>query len=122
MERRRPRLLWLAAHTLALALGATGARAATISGVSIVRNPANTVNYLDDVGAVGSVAQSAVSVLSSGATSLSTRYAAVVGADTGGGGAATFTQSFTANFTISFSVNALPGEVWASNVRCEGPT
>ena len=107
--------LWLAATLAALALGASGARAATISGVSIVPNAANTANFFDNTGASRSVAQSAVSVLSSSATGFSARYAAVVGADDPGG-AASFTQSFTANFTITFSVNAASGELWVVDV------
>lgn len=103
--------LWLAAAALGLA--ASGAGAATISGVSIALGPGHTPNYFDDVGAVGSVAQSSASVLSSSSSSLATRFAAVVGADTGGGGAATYTQSFTASFTVSFTVDAASGELWA---------
>ena len=111
-RRLRP---WLAAALLAAGF-APGAGAATISGLSIVRNAANTPNFFDDVGALGSVAQSAVSVLSSSATGFSTRYAAVVGADTGGGGAATFTQNLTANFTVTFTVTAALGEAWTVDV------
>lgn len=35
-----------------------------------------------------------------------------MGADTGGGGAQTFTQNFTANFTITITLLAAAGEAW----------
>jgi hypothetical protein len=100
------------ALVLALALGPLPAAAASISGLSIVLNPANTPNFFDDVGTEGSVNTSAASVLSSGATTFSTRYAAVVGADMGGAGGVDVTRSLTASFTISFQVNAVSGELW----------
>ncbi len=108
----RPRRLARSALALALLLGPLPAAAATISSVSITRNAANTADFFDDVGAVASAALSSASVLSSGATGFSTRYAAVVSADTGGVGGADVTQAFTANFTVSFQVLGAVGEVW----------
>ena len=108
----RARSLWLLVPLLALALGPLPAAAASISAISISLNGSNSANFFDDVGATGSVVTSAASVLSSSAISFTTRYNAVVGADTGGGGGGDFTQNFTANFTISFQVTAGVGVNW----------
>jgi hypothetical protein len=91
----------------------TPAAAATISGLSI--SNAST-NVYDDVGAVGSVGQSSTSVLASDASGFDMRYAAVVGADTGGGGGSSYTQNFTGSFTITFSVTEVSGWNWTVNV------
>lgn len=91
----------------------TPAAAATISGLSI--SNAST-NVFDDVGAVGSVGQSSTSVLANGASGFDMRYAAVVGADTGGTGASSYSQDFTGSFTITFSVTQVSGWNWTVNV------
>jgi hypothetical protein len=111
----RARRLWLLAPLFALAFGSLPAAAATVSAVSITLNPTNSANFFDDAGATASVVTRAASVLSSSAVSFSTRYALVVGADTGGGGGGDFTQTFTANFTISFQVTAGAGVAWDVN-------
>ena len=87
--------------------------AATISGVTIGKNAGNTADFFDNVGPVASAVQSTASVTASTATTLDTRFAAVVSADRGGGGPpGTFTQNFTGNFSITFSVTATPGFDW----------
>ena len=95
-----------------LLLGAPAA-AATISGLSISNG---STNVFDDIGAVGSVGQSSTSVLANGTSGFDMRYAAVVGADTGGGGGSSFTQNFTGTFTITFSVTEVSGWNWTVNV------
>jgi len=111
---RPPRLRRLArsALTLALALAPLPAAAATIANVQVTLNAANTADFFDDLGAVASANSSSASVLSSTAMGFSTRYAAVVVADTGGVGGADVTRNFTANFTVSFQVLAPLGQVW----------
>jgi len=94
-------------------LAATPAAAATISGLTLGNG---STNVFDDVGAVGSVGQSSLGSLASGATGFDVRYAAVVGADTGGTGGATFARSFTGNFTITFSVTEGAGVGWSVDV------
>jgi len=91
----------------------TPAVGATISGLTI--SNAST-NVFDDAGAVGSVAQSSTSVLASGSTGFDMRYAAVVGADTGGFGGGTYAQSFSGSFTITFAVTETAGWSWTVNV------
>jgi hypothetical protein len=97
----------------ACVLSGTPAAAASISGLSISNG---STNFFDDVGATGSVGQSGTSVLANGATGFGMRYAAVVGADTGGAGGGTFTQNFTGSFTITFSVTQVAGWNWTVNV------
>ena len=91
----------------------TPAVGATISGLTL--GDASS-NVFDDVGAIGSVAQSGTSVLASGATGFDTRYAAVVGADTGGFGGGTYAQNFSGSFTITFAVTEAAGWSWTVNV------
>lgn len=102
--------LWLVAAWLLLA---TPAGAATISLLSISNG---STNVFDDVGGVGSVAQSSTSTLIDGALGFQMRYAAVVGADTGGSGAASYTQNFTGTFTITFQVTEGLGVAWTASV------
>jgi hypothetical protein len=105
----------LRAGLLAVAwlLFAAPAGAATISLTSITDG---STNVFDDIGGVGSVAQSSTSTLINGTLGFQMRYAAVVGADTGGGGAADFTQNFTGTFTIQFSVTETAGVAWTASV------
>jgi hypothetical protein len=98
---------------LAACLLCTPAAAATISGLTI--SNAST-NVFDDVGAIGSVGQSSTSVAASGATGFDMRYAAVVGADTGGPGGGTYAQNFTGSFSITFTMTQTAGWTWAVSV------
>lgn len=107
------RNLLRAGLALAVCFLSLPAAASTISGLTI--SNAST-NVFDDVGAIGSVAQSSTSVLANGATGFDMRYAAVVGADTGGTGGGTYTQDFTGNFTISFTMTQTAGWTWAVGV------
>ena len=84
----------------------TPAAAATISGLTISNG---STNVFDDVGGIGSVGQSSTSVLVNGSSGFDMRYAAVIGADTGGTGGGTFTQNFTGSFTITFAVTEVSG-------------
>jgi hypothetical protein len=102
-----------ASLALAACLLGTPAGAATLSGLTVGDS---STNVFDDVGAIGSVAQSSTSVLASGATGFDVRYAAVVGADTGGTGGGTYTQGFTGNFSITFTVTQTAGWTWAVSV------
>jgi len=97
------------ALALALPLPAAGA---TFSNVSITLDPANSLDFSDDSAPERGVNLSSASVLASGSSSFSTRYAAVVGADIGGLGANDLTRSLTASFTISFEVTAGAGGMW----------
>jgi hypothetical protein len=94
---------------------AAGAGATTLSGLSISNG---STNFFDDIGSTGSVAQSNTSVLANGAAGFDMRYAAVIGADTGGGaaGGTNFTQNFNGSFTITFEVTQTAGWNWAVNV------
>jgi hypothetical protein len=93
---------------------AAPAGAATISLTSITNG--STPNFFDDAGAVGSAAQSSTSTLINGMLGFQMRYAAVVGADAGGAGSASFTQNFTGTFTITFSVTESVGVAWTAAV------
>jgi hypothetical protein len=110
MSRHPLRAVLLATAWLLLA---APAGAATISLTSIANG---STNFFDDVGAVGSVGQSSTSTLINGALGFQTRYAAVVGADAGGAGAASFTQNFTGTFTITFAVTETAGVAWTAAV------
>jgi hypothetical protein len=105
--------LRLALALLAAGLLAGPAAATTLSGLAV--SNAST-NFFDDAGATASVAQSSTSVLASSATGFDARYAAVVGADTGGAGGGTFTQTMNGSFTITFSVTQTSGWNWTVNV------
>ena len=106
---------------LALALGAAllgltaaaPASALSLSGLSVTLDAANSANQFVDTNPppVSRVRESALSVLSSSATSFSTRYALVVGTDIGVN--PTITESHTASYTITFQVNANAGEAWS---------
>jgi hypothetical protein len=95
---------------LASSVGAT-----TLANLSVSNG---STNFFDDAGSTGSVAQSSTSVLASGAAGFDMRYAAVIGADTGGGpnGGTNFTQNFTGSFTITFEVTQTAGWNWTVNV------
>jgi len=89
------------------------AAAATISGLGLANG---STNVFDDAGGVASVAQSSLSTLTFSGSSFEVRYAAVVGADAGGTGSATFTQNFAGDYTISFSVTELVSTPWLIDV------
>jgi hypothetical protein len=106
-------LLRLGLALLAAGLLATPGGATTLSGLSVSNASTNVFN---DAGATGYVAQSSTGVLASNGTGFDTRYAAVVGADTGGGGGGTYTQNMAGSFTITFSVTQNAGWNWTVNV------
>lgn len=85
-------------------LAAVPAQALSISGLSIVKNPANSANVAEGNRALTSNTQ----VLSSGATSFSTRYSANGAADVGAFGS-TLAMPLTASYSITFSVTQDPG-------------
>jgi len=89
------------------------AGAATISGLSISNS---STNVFDDVGGVGSVAQSTTGTPISGLLGFQVRYAAVIGADSGGVGGATYTQNFSGSYSITFSVTETAGVAWTARV------
>ena len=107
---RRTGACWLAAVSLVCAAPALATTLANLS----VTNASTSV--FDDSGPIGSVAQSSTDVSASDATGFAMRYAAVVGADIGGAGGSSFTQTFTGSFTIMFEVTANPGWSWTVNV------
>ncbi|MGH7287865.1 MAG: hypothetical protein ACREI8_07585 [Myxococcota bacterium] len=107
---RRTGACWLAALSLVCAAPAL---ATTLSNLSV--SGAST-SVFDDSGPIGSVAQSSTSVSASDATGFAVRYAAVLGADVGGAGGSSFTQTFNGSFTITFEVTEHPGVAWALSV------
>ena len=107
---RRTAALLVAGATLGILLGSPAARAVSISGLSATLLGSNSADLFDDTAAQKRVRDSQVDVLSSGATSFATRYAAVVGADVST--ANTTTVTLNARYRITFSVNANAGEAW----------
>jgi len=97
----------------ACALFGAPASASTISGLTLSNG---STNVFDDVGANASVGQSSLSTPVSGALGFQVRYGAVVGADAGGGGSASFTQNFSGSFTITFSVTETASAAWVARV------
>ncbi len=102
----------LFAVPIALAI-AGGAQAISISGVTITTNGPNTANYTEDTTTAYAQNLSATSILDSGGTSpdsiastvdARTRYAALVGADSGA--FTNRTRTATADYKITFTVTA----------------
>lgn len=106
----KPRVAPLLA--LATLLLAGSADAVSIQSINVALNGANSTNLLVDTNPppVTRVRQSSVSVLSSSATTFSTRYAMLVGTDIGNN--PTISESFTASYTITLGILGSPGEDW----------
>ncbi len=107
---RRSGIAWLAG---ALLFAASPTLATTLSNLSVVDS---STNVFDDSGPTGSVGQSSASIGASGASGFDLSYAAVVGADTGGAGGGSYTQTFTGTLSISFEVTQVSGWNWVVNV------
>jgi hypothetical protein len=106
------RIRWIG---LALLIAIAGEPAAAVTISNLTVSDAST-SFLDDTGPVGSVAQSDANVVSGNAAGFAIDYDAVVGADTGGAGGATFTQLFSGSFTITFEVTETAGVAWSVGV------
>jgi len=92
---------------------ASPASAVTISNLGV--SDAST-SVFDDSGPVGSVAQSGTSVAANGASGFALQYGAVLGADTGGAGGGSFTETLAGSFTITFEVTEAAGAAWLVSV------
>jgi hypothetical protein len=86
--------------------------AATITGAAITLNAGNTTDSLDNTGTSISAVQSTAAVTASTATTLDTRYAAVVSADQDGAPPGNTARSLTGDFSITFSVTAAASNTW----------
>lgn len=92
---------------------ATSASAATITSLAVAFLPGNNTDVLVDTGTTTRVRTRTLEVLSSDPTSFTTRYAMLVGTDTGQIAPATsITESFTADYQITLGILAPAGEVW----------
>jgi len=101
----------LSAVALGLVLGAAApASALSITGLTVTKNAANSASELVQSATSLHTRDSSVSVVSSTATSFTTRYAMVVGADVDN--SPTLTETMTANYQITFQVNAAVGQAW----------
>lgn len=109
-SRNRGRIARLAGLLL---LAAGPAYATSLGNLSLVDS---STAVFDDSGPTGSVAASSASIAASGAAGFDLAWAAVVGADTGGAGGGSFTQSFTGSLSISFEVTEAVGWSWVVNV------
>lgn len=91
---------------------AASAGALTLGTPTTSLTGANSANQLVDTISppITRIRTSAVSTVSSNATSFQTRYAMVVGTDIGAN--ATITQNHTASYTIVFTVNHDAGATW----------
>ncbi len=99
------------ATALAITLGASAPAAAlSLSGVTISLTGSNSASELVQSGGTMRTRDSAASVVSSDATSFTTRYAMVVGADVGN--RPTATENMTSSYQISFDVTADAGAAW----------
>ena len=112
---RRPRgRSPLVAPLLALAtlLLATPASAVSIQSISVALDGANSTNLLVDTNPPPEtrVRPSSRSVLASGRSSFSTRYAMVVGTDIGN--MPSITENFTASYTITLQILGNAGVAW----------
>jgi hypothetical protein len=92
---------------------ASPASAVTISNLTV--SDAST-SVFDDSGPIGSVAQSSASVGASSPAGFAVQYGAVLGADTGGAGGGSFTESLAGSFTIRFEVTEAAASGWVVSV------
>lgn len=107
---RSPRVaLGLALASLLLG---SPASAVSIQSISVALNGANSTNLLVDTNPPPEtrVRQSTATVLSSDASSFSTRYAMLVGTDIGN--MPSITESFTASYTITLQILGNAGVAW----------
>jgi hypothetical protein len=103
--------LLAASIALGIFLGApVPARAVSITGLSATLLGTNSADFFQDTAARKRVRDSQIDVLAGSATSFTTRYAAVVGADVST--AATTLLTLNARYRITFSVNANAGQAW----------
>jgi len=98
----------------ALWLGASPAGALSLSGLAVSLGGGNSANVFVNGASDKTLVRSSVGVVSSAATSFTTRYAAVVGADKDGApGSTTPSATLNASYTITFQVNASLGQSWS---------
>lgn len=101
----------LVATALAITLGASAPAAAlSLSGLTISLTGSNSASELVQAGGTMRTRDSAAAVVSSDATSFTTRYAMVVGADVGN--RPTATENMTSSYQITFDVTADAGASW----------
>lgn len=109
---RRRQLVGAAVAAAAWLGSAATASALTLGTPTVALGGSNSANQLVDTNTppVTRIRTSAVSTLSSSATSFRARYAMVVGTDIGNN--ASITENHTASYSITFTVNQTAGKAW----------
>lgn len=105
---------WLATAVAAAGLLlASSAPAATITSLTAAFLPGNSTDEQVETTSTTRVRTRTLEVLASDATSFATRYAMLVGTDSGQiAPASSLTESFTASYEITLGIQAPVGEVW----------